>query len=92
MAGTDKPKNRDAQATRGRILAAAKREFAESGLGGLQRVGLDERDLADIVGEPVEHLTGEAELLADLADQRGECIHSACSHYQKCFIERSIKV
>ncbi len=27
----------------------------------------------------------------DLADQRGECIHSACSHYQKCFIERSIR-
>ncbi|MDJ0948905.1 MAG: ATP-dependent DNA helicase [Alphaproteobacteria bacterium] len=27
----------------------------------------------------------------DLADQRGECIHSACSHYQKCFIEGSIR-
>lgn len=34
MAGTDKPKSRNAQATRARILAAAKREFAESGLGG----------------------------------------------------------
>jgi len=24
-----------------------------------------------------------------LADRRGECIHSACRHYQKCFVERS---
>ena len=26
-----------------------------------------------------------------LADRRGECIHSACSHYHKCFVERSIR-
>ena len=26
-----------------------------------------------------------------LADRRGECIYSACSHYQKCFIERSVR-
>jgi ATP-dependent DNA helicase DinG len=26
-----------------------------------------------------------------LADQRGECIHSACPHYSKCFIERQIR-
>ena len=25
------------------------------------------------------------------ADRRGECIYSACSHYQRCFIERSIR-
>ena len=25
-----------------------------------------------------------------LADRRGECIHSACSHYHKCFVERSV--
>lgn len=24
-----------------------------------------------------------------LADRRGECIHSACRHFQKCFVERS---
>ena len=24
-----------------------------------------------------------------LADRRGECIHSACRHYQKCFVEKS---
>ena len=34
MASKDKPKGRDAEATRARILAAAKREFAKSGLGG----------------------------------------------------------
>ena len=27
----------------------------------------------------------------DLADRRGECIYSACAHYQKCFIERTIR-
>jgi ATP-dependent DNA helicase DinG len=26
-----------------------------------------------------------------LTDRRGECIHSACSHYHKCFIERSVR-
>ena len=26
-----------------------------------------------------------------LADRRGECIHSGCSHYHKCFVERSIR-
>ncbi|HUN48327.1 MAG TPA: ATP-dependent DNA helicase, partial [Stellaceae bacterium] len=26
-----------------------------------------------------------------LADRRGECIHSACPHYHKCFIEKSVR-
>lgn len=26
-----------------------------------------------------------------LSDRRGECIHSACSHYHKCFVEKSIR-
>jgi len=26
-----------------------------------------------------------------LADRRGECIHSACSHYRRCFVEHSIR-
>ncbi len=26
-----------------------------------------------------------------LADRRGECIYSACDHYQRCFAERSIR-
>lgn len=34
MATKDKPRGRDAEATKARILAAAKREFARSGLGG----------------------------------------------------------
>ena len=27
--------------------------------------------------------------IAGLTDRRGECVYSACSHYSKCFIERS---
>ncbi|MCX5613961.1 ATP-dependent DNA helicase [Bombella sp. TMW 2.2558] len=30
-------------------------------------------------------------LLNMLADRRGECIHSACPHYQSCFIEHGIR-
>ena len=26
-----------------------------------------------------------------LADRRGECIHAACSHYNRCFVEKSIR-
>ncbi|MFM7415558.1 MAG: ATP-dependent DNA helicase, partial [Alphaproteobacteria bacterium] len=26
-----------------------------------------------------------------LADRRGECIHAACPHYRKCFVEHSIR-
>ncbi len=26
-----------------------------------------------------------------LADRRGECIYSACTHYHKCFIEKSVR-
>ncbi|GJL85148.1 MAG: DNA helicase [Micavibrio sp.] len=26
-----------------------------------------------------------------LADRRGECIYSACDHYHKCFVERSVR-
>ncbi len=38
--------------------------------------------LADMLG---------ARLTLDLTDTRGECIYSACRHYAKCFIERSIR-
>ena len=27
-----------------------------------------------------------------LADRRGECIHSACIHYHKCFVEKSVRM
>ncbi len=29
--------------------------------------------------------------LPALTDRRGECIHAACPHYRRCFIERSIR-
>ncbi len=30
-------------------------------------------------------------LLAGLADRRGECIHAACPHWKRCFIEHGIR-
>ncbi len=38
--------------------------------------------LADLMGRGVQ---------VELTDTRGECIYSACRHYRKCFIERSIR-
>ena len=35
-------------------------------------------------------LIGRARSLG-LADRRGECIHSACPHYHRCFIEKSVR-
>jgi ATP-dependent DNA helicase DinG len=35
-------------------------------------------------------LIGRGRSLA-LTDRRGECIHSACTHYHKCFIEKSVR-
>ncbi len=32
-----------------------------------------------------------AQLIASLADRRGECIHGACTHYRKCFVEHTIR-
>ena len=28
---------------------------------------------------------------AGLSDRRGECIHAACAHYNRCFVEKSIR-
>lgn len=33
----------------------------------------------------------DREITVGLADRRGECIHSACPHYQRCPIERTIR-
>ncbi len=30
-------------------------------------------------------------LLPGIADRRGECIHGACTHYHRCFVERTIR-
>jgi len=35
-------------------------------------------------------LMGAGQVVA-LADRRGECIHGACPHYQRCFVEHSIR-
>jgi ATP-dependent DNA helicase DinG len=29
--------------------------------------------------------------VASLADRRGECIHSACPHFRRCFIEKNVR-
>ena len=36
------------------------------------------------------HLYGR-DVTTDLTDTRGECIYSACPHYQKCFIEHTVR-
>ena len=38
--------------------------------------------LLDLLGRPQT---------VGLADRRGECIHAACSHYNRCFVEKSIR-
>ena len=38
--------------------------------------------LTDLVGRPQT---------IGLADRRGECIHSACAHYNRCFVEKSVR-
>lgn len=35
-------------------------------------------------------LMGRAQTVG-LADRRGECIHSACTHYNRCFVEKSVR-
>jgi len=43
----------------------------------------------DLPGWLVE-LFGREKTLS-LADRRGECIYAACSHFQKCFVERTVR-
>lgn len=38
--------------------------------------------LADLLGRP---------MTTDLTDTRGECIYSACAHYKKCFVEKTVR-
>jgi ATP-dependent DNA helicase DinG len=62
-------------------------------LGLLARWALATRD-GDMVGGDfpawLVELHGPARTVA-LADQRGECIYSACPHYRRCFIERAVR-
>ncbi len=63
------------------------------GLGLLARWAARTRS-GDIVGGDfptwLTDLVGFRDTLAH-ADRRGECIYSACSHYSKCFIERTVR-
>ncbi len=62
-------------------------------LGLMARWALASRD-GDMVGGDfpawLADLLGRG-LTVDLTDSRGECIYSACRHYGRCFIERSIR-
>lgn len=62
-------------------------------LGLMARWALASRD-GDMVGGDfpawLPGLVGRS-LTIDLTDTRGECIYSACPHYRKCFVERSIR-
>ena len=63
------------------------------GLGLLARWALASRD-GDMLGGDLPawllDLIGRFRLQR-LADRRGECIYSACEHYRKCFVERTIR-
>jgi len=63
------------------------------GLGLLARWALASRD-GDMIGGDLPawllDLLGRGRL-GRLADRRGECIYSACEHYRKCFVERTIR-
>ncbi|HZP98112.1 MAG TPA: ATP-dependent DNA helicase [Reyranella sp.] len=63
------------------------------GLGLLARWALASRD-GDMIGGDLPawllDLIGRYRLQR-LADRRGECIYSACEHYKKCFVERTIR-
>ncbi|MBV8409024.1 MAG: ATP-dependent DNA helicase [Alphaproteobacteria bacterium] len=63
------------------------------GLGLLARWALATRD-GDMIGGDLPawllDLLGRGRITR-LADRRGECIYSACEHYRKCFIERTIR-
>ncbi len=63
------------------------------GLGILARWAAATRN-GDMVGGDLPgwlpELLGREKTLG-LADRRGECIYGACAHYQKCFIERTVR-
>ena len=72
-------------------LQARPQDAVAAGL--LARWALASRD-GDLVGGDLPgwlpDLVGRGRL-AGLTDRRGECIHSACEHYRRCFIERTIR-
>ncbi len=62
-------------------------------LGLMARWAASTRD-GDMIGGDfpawLSHLLGYARTLG-LADRRGECVYSACRHYHKCFIEKTVR-
>ena len=72
-------------------LEARPQDLLAAGL--LARWALASRD-GDMVGGDLPgwlpDLLGRGRSLG-LTDRRGECIHSACEHYKRCFIERTIR-
>lgn len=74
-----------------RVLPTLPRHGVALGL--MARWALATRD-GDLVGGDfpawLGDLLGRAGTLG-LADRRGECVYSACPHYGKCFIEKSVR-
>ncbi|HEX4572201.1 MAG TPA: ATP-dependent DNA helicase [Dongiaceae bacterium] len=75
------------------VRALQMRPADATALGLVARWALATRD-GDIAGGDfpgwLVDLIGRGRSLG-LADRRGECIYSACDHYRRCFIERSIR-
>lgn len=77
----------------GRLRSNAGARSDAIGLGLMARWALETRD-GDMVGGDfpswLADLVGRATTL-DLTDKRGECTYSACLHYGRCYIERTIR-
>jgi ATP-dependent DNA helicase DinG len=75
------------------VAALPMRPYDAVGLGLMARWIAATRD-GDMVGGDfpgwLPDVIGRAQSLG-LADRRGECIHSACPHYHRCFIEKSVR-
>ncbi len=75
------------------VAALPMRPYDAAALGIMARWVGATRD-GDMVGGDLPgwfpDVIGRAQSVA-LADRRGECIHSACPHYHRCFIEKSVR-
>jgi ATP-dependent DNA helicase DinG len=75
------------------VSALPMRPYDAAALGIMARWAAATRD-GDMVGGDMPgwfpDVIGRAQTVA-LADRRGECIHSACPHYHRCFIEKSVR-
>jgi ATP-dependent DNA helicase DinG len=75
------------------VAALPMRPYDSASLGIMARWVAATRD-GDMVGGDLPgwspEIVGRAQSLG-LSDRRGECIHSACPHYHRCFIEKSVR-